>query len=297
VDVDWRLTRFEVDNDTKRFVDVRPLTEVEVGRIRWASGIVGTMTRNNLIGPLVNSSNRLACVSRHVLESPNERWPDTAIQAEWGMALDEWLMHLVMFRRRTEREVRRVLGEEPAAHAAALFQDLYTNNVDFRFCWEWRNAAQHTVNPLTITRINGTAEEIGQSTNWTINTVAAAGCGYEWPEILSSKLAEGPDCDALVASVLDACNRVGCEVFVNNAEDIEAAADLLFALWGEALRDMKAPPPSGPVSVCAFRARPINADATRHAAGIVPFRYDLAADARLSVDNSREYLGQSRKRT
>ena len=296
MDVDWRLTRFEVDHDRKRFVDIRALTEVEVGRIRQASLVVGTMTGNNLIGPLVNSSNRLAGVSSHVLESPSERGTDTAIQAEWGMALDEWLMHLVMFRRRTEREVRRVLGEEPAAYAAALFQDLFTSNLDFRFCWEWRNAAQHTVNPLTITHVNVTTEEVGRSANWTINTVAAAGCGYTWPEILSSKVAEGPDCDALIASVLDACNRVGCEVFVSNADDIEAAADLLFALCGEGLRDMKDPPPQGPVSVCAFRARPTH-DAGRHGLSIIPFRHDLGSHALLSVDNSREYLGQPRKRT
>jgi hypothetical protein len=296
VDVDWRLTRFEVDHDTQRFVDIRPLTEVEVGRIRQASLIVGTMTGSNLIGPLVNSRNRLADVTGHVLESPSERGTDMAIQAEWGMALDEWLMHLVMFRRRTEREVRRVLGEEAAAHAAALFQDLYTSNIDFRFCWEWRNAAQHTVNPLTITRLNVTREEVGHSANWFLNTVAVISSGYPWPEILSSMVAEGPDCDALVASVLDACNRVACEVFVRNADDIEAAADLVFALCGEGLRDMKDPPPQGPVSICGFRARPTD-DAARQGLSIIPFRYDLASQALLSVDNSREYLGQPRKRT
>ncbi|WP_418605852.1 hypothetical protein [Georgenia sp. SUBG003] len=292
VDEGWMLARL-VAGDTKQVLGIRSMSPAEVGGLKEASAVVTTMTGHNLIGPLIKSTNRLGSVTTGALQY-SDRAADLEFRAEWSMALDEWLMHLAMFRRRTEREVGLALGQSAHDHAASHFQRLYDEHPEFRACWDWRNAAQHHVNPLHITHLHADESNFDGRTEWSIAPAAVAATGYGWSRIARDRLAEGPSVWELVSSAIDACERVLFAVIAHNEERIGNAADLIFGLCREVMNTIDEQP-EGPVTFAAFQAE---ADGDSLVGlSIHPLRYDLASHALLAIDNAREHFGEPRKWT
>ena len=197
----WQFTRKPAPQQGagESVVDLVYLRDVgtdEVERIRGALQLVGEMNGQYLIGPFIRSANRVRTVIEHVREAPGARAMDIEVQLELGMALDEWLVSTNSFRRRTEREVRRCLGDAAGDAAQARFQDLYDHDVDFRLVWEWRNAAQHRINPVAITRLTAGRVASQPEVRWLLDGARAQACAFRWPPSMLAHMT--PNLDYLV---------------------------------------------------------------------------------------------------
>ncbi len=138
----WQFTRSGVvgqggTRPSSELSHLRDVSADEVAVVRNALKVAGELNGKRLIGPFINSANRVMSVLHHIREQPSERGADIDVQLELGMALDEWLVSTSSFRRRTERDIRSSLGDEAGAAAEARFLELYDSDLDFRLVWEW----------------------------------------------------------------------------------------------------------------------------------------------------------------
>ncbi len=290
---DWALWLF-TRSGAPGVGDERPSSELqylrdveiaEVDRIRNALQVAGEMNGQRLIGPFIGSANRVRSVIEHIREQPGVRSMDLDVQLELGMALDEWLVSTNSFRRRTEREVRRCLGVTAGEGAEGRFQELYDNDLDFRLVWVWRNAAQHHINPVSVTRLVGRRDSEVQ-TRWVFDGERAQSFGFAWPAHVAAHMTPSLDCVALMERVVNSCNDVACQIMVDNEEALDGAADLLWEMFAERQDDK----PGGRVLA-------------RIATGLeevewdwLPIRWDLPTYLMLQLEKSRVHLGLPRKR-
>lgn len=288
----WGLGRFldqDDPSDGLRLEVDRPLLDAERTALFAATRVVGAMTGHYLIGPFMNSANRLAEVAHHILERPSERTNDMQFQIELSMALDEWLSQLNMLRRRTEREVRLVLGEDAGRGAETLFRRLWGEVPTYRLCWEWRNAAQHAINPASVTHITGRSTSNGPVKLWTLQRDQLLTLDeVKWPFAVDS-VAEEVDCLELVGQVVDACNVALCQIFVDNEDALEGAALTLLTLATE-YHDK-------PGTAIAIKIMEDPQDPKRQDWSLHPIRSDLAGHVAAGLDGAREHLGLPRKWT
>lgn len=297
VDGDWHLTLIEQDADSGHTFNLgRKMSHVEVDALQDASKVAATMLGSNLIGPFMKASNRLSTVVHYVLEDPAARATNVDTRLDWAMALDEWLVHLAMFRRRTEREVGRVLGSDAGAHAKQVFQDLYNSDEMFRLTWDWRNAAQHDLNPLELTHVSAKAGRANEKdVLWALAPNAAETLGPAWALSSREIVKEGRNCEEVIGGVVSACNRAGSQILIKNEDAIGAASDTLFdackELVGTVTDTTKMPVSFAAVFVDPMHLTSADPRGDTHSFGLLPFRYDHAAGAMLAVNGARKHLG------
>lgn len=287
------LCRYERHEASKHvtITTVRDLSEAEAERVRGSLVTVATMTGNNLLKPLVDAANALAPIVAHVLERPSERANDFEIRPSWSAALDVWLMHLPLARRRLEREVRRALGPDAERVGKEMFERLYAADPCYRFAWEWRNVAQHELNPLELTKVTVGHDPAGaRRAEWTINADVAR----HLPQFASDEcrivIDQESPCLEIVDQSIRACESVLCEVAIGFEEPIASAARLLFDLVAEVFSAAQNADGVTVSTVVLHGEEP-------ESWAITPLRYDLAASALLTIDAAREQVGMPRAHT
>lgn len=288
----WALWQFTRNDDAVKgkpnveFVHLRDVSDAEYALVRDAHRVAGTMNGHYLIGPFIHSANRVREVVEHIREQPGARSTDLQVQLELSMALDEWLVSFNSLRRRTEREVRRALGEAAGAAVADRFNDLYREDVDFRLVWEWRNAAQHAINPVEITRVTASRDGDERHVRWVLDGARAASCGHDWR---SQKVLDHmtPDLDGIemMNRVVALCNDVLCQVMIDNEDVLDEAAELLIAVFAERQDDKPG---------ARVLAR-VDAGNSHHQWEWLPVRWDLPGHLIAQVEGARSHLGLPRK--
>jgi hypothetical protein len=233
----WQFTRDDAGVEggpNVNLVHLRDVPDAESARIRDALRIAGTINGHYLIGPFIRSANRVRAIIEQIREQPGPRSMDLQVRLELSMALDEWLVSFNSLRRRTEREVRQVLGEAAGADAAAKFNNLYRDDLDFRLVWEWRNAAQHTINPVDITYITASRDGDQRQVHWVLDGARAASCGHHWrSQKVLDHMTPTLDGVELMNRVVALCNDVMCQIMIDNEIVIDDAAELLLAVFAE----------------------------------------------------------------
>lgn len=293
VDGRWQLARVVRIGDERAtsVTTMRDVDDDEHSRVLSATRIVATMTGNNLIKPLVDATNELLSIAGHVLEQPSPRANDPELRLAWSVAMDVWLMHVAMMRRRTEREVGRLLGDAADSHAKALFEHLYRSNPDFRLVWEWRNFAQHESNPLEITSVTSRVGENGApQTRWFIVPEAVVQRKQFHSDVCAPRIAEAPECLSVITAVVKCMEDALSKVVLFAEARIADAAGLIFALSGEVFGAVEPGDPRRQVSA-------VIAAMNLGSLSYTPLRYDLAAAALLTLDAARELAGLPRVHT
>jgi len=286
----WQFTRADAsgaaaEQPNAELVHLRDVPSDEVERVRAALQVAGEMNGQHLIGPFIGSANRVRAVIEHIREQPGTRSMDIEVQLELDMALDEWLGSTHLFRKRTVRKVRRCLGDAAGEGAKRQLQELYNNDLDFQLVWEWRNAAQHHINPVSITRLVGSRASEAQ-TRWVLDGGRAQSFEFRWPQPVVAHMTPSLDCVALMERVVNSCNRVACQIMVDNEETLDAAADLLWKVFAERQDDK----PGGRVLArIAQGEKEAQWD-------WLPIRWDLPTHLMLQLEKSRVHLGLPRKR-
>lgn len=296
MDGEWHLTLFERDGPTSsRIHQGRALTADEVDALRAATRVVGTMLASNLLTPFMDVTDRLRTIVNRVLDPPTARVADTQTKVDWSMALDVWLVYLVMYRRRMEREVERVLGPEAGEHARGVFQSLWEDDEAFRFGWDWRNEAQHHLNPLDITSVNAEATPDGGSDiSWVLNPDSEARLGHRWADSSLAMIRRGAGCARLVGAVVTACSRAWSEVLIRNENAIGQAADTILDACKGVL-SMLTPETKMPITMAAMPAPRLkdgtDPDGPREwDLSILTLRHDHAVGAMVAVNDARRFL-------
>ena len=292
----WQLARWvrSADDGVVTITPIRDVDRDESSRIMTAARVVATMTGNKLIKPLVDATNVLGQVAGHVLERPGMRANDAELRSTWSAALDVWLMHVVMMRRRTEREVGRLLGDAAHRHARDVFEALYRTDPDFRLAWEWRNIAQHDMDPLELTRVTvGVGEDSAPQVRWVIDPEAAGRQHQFGNEVCASRVVETPECYDVIAAVVRSMEAALSKIVLFAEDTIADAAGLIFARVGEVLNTVDPRERDGNRQVSAVVASLGSPESILYA----PLRYDLAAHALLTLDAARESVGLPRVHT
>ncbi|QAY69747.1 hypothetical protein [Xylanimonas protaetiae] len=298
MDEHWHLTLIEQAQPRgSKFTQGRSIDAVDVDRVSAAGAMLATVRGQTLIGPLVRARDRLSRVVSHVLANPSIHANDPDVRTDWAMALDEWLVHLAMCRRRTEREVESVLGSEAGDHAKSTFSRLYGEHDSFRFAWEWRNEAQHHMNPLNISKVNAhAATPNGHELRWQLDPAQASRLGRGWSHGSMRLLAEGRDCLAIVDDALRGCEQAIAEILVHNEERIGEGADLVLSLCRELLETVT-DETQMPISyaLTSLERKADGGSADRDNAHLMiamhVLRFDHATAAMLAVNGGRQVLG------
>ena len=294
------LTRWEQTGSERNHtvIPVRPVSDEEVERVHEAIGIVALMNGNNLLKSAANATDELLRIACHVLEQPTTRATAVDTRQDWSAALDTWLMHVAMVRRRTEREVNRSLGSAAHSQAKAIFQHLYNTDADFRLSWEWRNVAQHDANPLELTAIRVERGTDGRvETQWSIDASLADRFPAFGNDVCGPRAADSPDCFEVIGATMAALESALTQVFLLAETRIAAAARLIFELVGEAVSGVTSSPASDGRAEMLQVAAVICPIESPDSLSMLPLRYDLASHALLTLDAAREFTGKPKVHT
>ena len=286
----WYLGRYGPSDDPAIAMDYdveRELTLEEVEQIKDANSVMATLTPSYLLGPLLSSAEDLHSQARRVLAEPSTRALDVEEQVALGMALDQWLIQFSAFKNRTMRDVSMTFGSGAKKHARAQFDQLYQSDSEYRFCWEWRNAAQHVLKPASITTVQARLLPDGSPTAaWSIKTDQCAG-SYAWTSEVKGYLDRTPliDCLSLISTAVSRCEDVAAEILVHNQDAIREAARTITRYVHEVqlLRQ--------PGRAVAFKADPRDGGGLHFE--LLAFRTDLVTRAMLGLQKARARLEQS----
>lgn len=206
--------------------EIRPVADAELSEIQWARRLASEINGNRMMGPLIESANRIVAVL-HRIGSRRFSEADFETVVQLSMALDEWLMRVATTRRRVEQSVSRCFGEDAATKTKAMFQALY-DNTDYRLAWEWRNAAQHKIDPLDIVSLVKQRGANGNEAKLQLVATKALSCGYSWPlPSLIDRMTPSLDLHDLISSVHAGCDAAVSKVVLAHESDLVSAVNLL----------------------------------------------------------------------
>lgn len=263
------------------YVADRPLTEDEYSRLRGSTALIAAVNGRLLIGPFIQSANRLAAVMDFIKKRPSLHSQDVAVIVELSLAMDEWLMQFNAYSQRLRRSIGDCLGEAAASGVQTEFDACYRTDESYALVWGLRNVAAHHFNASQLTRLEMSREE---GVRWLLSGAEALSRHDRWPAGARARLSRGDvDVLELLSASVDALNTATCRVLLSNAPAIEDAAKFVLVLASEFAHLDGVPivfswprDGHGPLDQLSLRA-------------------DLAGHAVAGVDGAREHLGLPKK--
>ncbi|GAB3110002.1 hypothetical protein GCM10027055_08730 [Janibacter alkaliphilus] len=277
---------------------LRDLSVDQVKDLRAAAVASATLRSDSQVIPFEHATSDALAAIEAALRGPVE-WafdPEAAIAP--NLTLDQWLSRAVVTRSRLVRDVRRALGREPSIWLNDAFDHQYKNDAEYRLVHQWRNASQHRVAPLEMTR---TRERLGQATLWTMSMGAVERDESEnsrkrrsknqdslWPDFVLDLVAQEPDLREVIRSVtvktLDA--YAGC--LVTHEQQIVAHLELLARYYREG--QVEHPGPRLVGTVPNLSEASVGDDIALGA--WIPLRLSSVEALALDIDNARQRINR-----